>query len=268
MTRRSEPHGEPAHRSPAQPLGPQIWLLWPDDAQASELQLRYQALLDSTEQHHYGRLPRPAAQHAYLLTRVLVRTMLSHYRPLPPSAWRFQPGPQGRPEIVNPQAQGLRFNVSHTQGLLACAVADHGDIGIDVESLQRNHDILAIAQRFFSPHEYAALRDSPIAQRQETFIAYWTLKEAYLKARGLGLSGGLRQFSVVFTSEQAIRLQLTDSLHDTAERWALWRAKPDDYHRLAVCVEHTDTAAVPPRTQRVIPLVSRRDWPLVYTGAN
>ncbi len=268
MTRHAEPNGEPTQRSSARLPGPQIWLLWPDEAHTPELQPCYQALLDSTEHHHYQHLQRPAAQHSYLLTRVLVRTMLSHYHPLPPSAWRFQPGPQGRPEIVNPQAQGLRFNVSHTQGLMACAVADHGEIGIDVESVQRKHDVLAIAQRFFSAHEYAALRDSPIEQRQEAFIAHWTVKEAYLKARGLGLSGGLRQFSVVFTSGQAIRLQLTDSLHDTAERWVLWRASPDDHHRLAVCVEHTDTAAVPPRTQRVLPLVSRRDWPLVYTGAD
>jgi 4'-phosphopantetheinyl transferase len=268
MTQHSEPNSTSIHTPPARRPGPQVWLLWLDDTHTPELRRRYQAVLDSTERHHYQRLQRPAAQHSYLLTRVLVRTILSHYRPLPPSAWRFQPGPQGRPEIVNPQAQGLRFNVSHTQGLIACAVADHGEIGIDVESLQRNHDVLAIAQRFFSAHEYAALREHPTAQRQERFVAYWTLKEAYLKARGLGLSGGLRQFSVVFTSGQAIRLQFTTPLHDTAERWALWQASPDEHHRLAVCVEHTDTAAVPPRTQRVIPLVSRRDWPLVYTGAD
>ena len=103
-----------------------------------------------------------------------------------PAAWRFRSGAHGRPEIAAPQSP-LRFNLSHTEGLAACAIADGDNVGIDVENVTRKHS-RRLAERVFSRRERKTLRELPAAEQARRFFELWTLKEAYLKARGLGLS--------------------------------------------------------------------------------
>ena len=232
---------------------PQLWLLWPNEIHTTAiLTSETLGILDAHEQAHYRQLPQAAMRQQYALTRVLVRTMLSHYYPLPPQDWRFRPGLHGRPEILNPEAAGVRFNVSHARQLIVCALTEGYELGVDVESRRRHNDSEGIARRFFSAREYADLQQWPPSQRHEHFFAYWTLKEAYLKARGLGLSGSLRQFSVIFQPEQPPCLLLEEALQDRAERWALWLGQPDAEHYLALCVERTQTASVLPEIHRVL----------------
>lgn len=244
----------------------QLWLLWPADLAGRDLWPDYLELLDPAEQQHYWRLRLPEVRRQYLLTRALVRTTLSRYRPLPPRDWRFAPGPHGRPEIFNPETAGLRFNVSHTRDLIACTVADGREIGVDVEWTARRNDLDGIAHRFFSARECDDLRRLPVERRADRFFDYWTLKEAYIKARGLGLSCPLGRFSFVLQPDQPIRLMIDASLRDSPERWRFWLARPGDRNRLAVCVEKTEGGTLPPRTCRVIPLVGQRDWPLEWSS--
>ena len=91
---------------------------------------------------------------------------------------------------------GLRFNLSHTDGLVVCLVAVEREIGVDVEHTARAGSVgIEIAERFSSPSEVAELRSLPFADQRSRFFDYWTLKEAYIKARGLGLHLPLDQFS-------------------------------------------------------------------------
>ena len=132
------------------------------------------------------------------MTRALVRTVLSTYHPsVDPRAWAFEIGQFGRPEIAGPSVQPtLRFNLSHTDGMVVCLVAGDREIGVDVEDTQRTGYTVEIADRYFSPAEVRELRSWPAERQAERFFDYWTLKEAYIKARGLGLQLPLDQFTM------------------------------------------------------------------------
>ena len=101
----------------------------------------------------------------------------------------------GRPEILDapPGTPDLRFNISHTDGLIACAVTIGREVGVDVEHIGRHltHDV---AGRFFAADEVTDLRGLPFEDQQRVFFDYWTLKEAYIKARGFGLALPLGEF--------------------------------------------------------------------------
>jgi 4'-phosphopantetheinyl transferase len=122
-------------------------------------------------------------RHEYLVTRALVRTVLSKYVTVDPSTWRFEKNEYGKPAIVYPQGlPPLTFNLSNTTGLIACLVAFGRDVGVDVEDMTRPGETVEIAEQFFSPTEVAALRALPASAQRYRFFEYWTLKEAYIIA--------------------------------------------------------------------------------------
>jgi 4'-phosphopantetheinyl transferase len=116
----------------------------------------------------------------------MIRGVLSTYRPVAPEDWRFVSGSHGRPEL-DPDC-GLRFSAAHTRGLTVVGVCDDGEVGVDVERLDRRARP-GLAGRWFAPEEVAALDDLAEPQRARRFLELWTLKEAYVKARGLGVIG-------------------------------------------------------------------------------
>jgi len=166
-------------------------------------------------------------------TRVLLRTVLSRYEAVAPSDWRFFVERYGRPVIADGRSS-LRFSLSKTEGLIACAVARTVDLGVDVECLRRRAP-LEVADHFFAPAEVAALRALPEPVRQGRFFDYWTLKESYVKARGLGLTLPLQKFSIVL-DEGSPRIEIDPSLGDDGALWQLVQLKPTQEHVLSLCV--------------------------------
>ncbi|MCA1586150.1 MAG: 4'-phosphopantetheinyl transferase superfamily protein [Acidobacteria bacterium] len=132
----------------------------------------------------------------------------------------------------------LRFNLSHTHGLVACVAAVGCDVGVDVEWMDRalTNDI---AERFFSPHEAAELRRLPDAEQSRVFFDYWTLKEAYIKARGLGLAIPLDQFSFRLRPPAPPAIAFEPALDDDPARWQFAQTTPTPRHRLglAICAD-------------------------------
>lgn len=152
------------------------------------------------------------------MTRALVRTVLSKYADVPPEAWRFVTNDYGRPEVDAPAAaRWLKFNLSHTNGLVAMIVAREREVGVDVEDRDRRGRLLNVADRYFSPSEVEALHALPNEEQLERFFLYWTLKESYIKARGMGLAIPLAQFS--FSFHDAITIDFDPRLHDDPNRW-------------------------------------------------
>jgi 4'-phosphopantetheinyl transferase len=171
----------------------EVWLLtvprWPVDVGLD--------LLDLHERARWGRFRFEEDRRLYGAAHALLRIALSHYSAVDPRDWRFAAGPYGRPELTGALATlGLRFNLSHTRGLAACAVTRNHTVGIDVELLRNSIDFLAIAQMHFTGYECAQIAAAPTALKPEIFFSIWTLKEAYIKARGFGLSLPLKSFSV------------------------------------------------------------------------
>jgi len=114
-----------------------------------------------------------------------LRTTLSRYAAVKPADWQFINNAHGRPELLDRPANApdLRFNISHTDGLIACAVTIGREVGVGVEQVSRrlSHDV---AGRHFAPGEVNDLRRLPEDEQQRVFFDYWTLKEAYSKALG------------------------------------------------------------------------------------
>jgi 4'-phosphopantetheinyl transferase len=113
---------------------------------------------------------------------------LSRYDSRPPGAWAFEEAPGGKPVLAAHDASALSFNLSHTHGFVACAVTLGTEVGIDVENVDRNLRVQEIAERYFAPDELSDLAACPPDARAKRFFDFWTLKEAYLKAIGVGLS--------------------------------------------------------------------------------
>jgi 4'-phosphopantetheinyl transferase len=175
-----------------------LWYVLPDEIVDERLLATYWSILSPDEIERNRRFVFPKGRHEHVVTRALVRTTLSAYHPaVPPSDWRFVANQAGRPEIAGPGGgPALRFNVSHTDGLIVCLVGLDREIGVDVEDTARTGiGGVAIADHYFSPTEVAALRTVPVAMQPDRFFDYWTLKESYIKARGLGLQLPLDQFS-------------------------------------------------------------------------
>jgi 4'-phosphopantetheinyl transferase len=196
------------------------------------------ALLSKDEHDRLARLRVPAARHDALVTRALVRRALSaHVVGVDPRAWIFRTGRHGRPEIASPAGgPRLRFNVSHTSGLVVVGITPRRAIGVDVEDLGRQRRADAVADRFFAPLEAARLRALAPAARRRRFIAYWTLKEAYVKARGLGLRLPLAHFWFHLDGRGRARIAFDARLRDDPRRWRFALLRPTRRHVLAVAV--------------------------------
>jgi len=156
-----------------------------------------------------------------IVSRWLLRTVLSRYAPVAPSAWRFERTPGGRPEIAEPAGTGLRFNLSHTREAVACAVTLDTAIGVDIESLSRDVDVDELAPSVCSPEEIERLHAADPQERVRRFLELWTLKEAHLKARGVGLAGSPKESGPDATKGD----------------WCFSSVEIDDDHLLALAVE-------------------------------
>lgn len=215
-----------------------VWLV-PDPEHAGDTALAGVAhLLTADERARAARYLRAADRARSIVARTLLRLTLSRYAPVGPADWRFVENRYGRPELaeVPAGAEGLRFNVSHTDGLVAVAVTRGRDVGVDVEYVERTLSH-AIPERFFSPVEVADLRRHPVDDQHRVFFDYWTLKESYIKARGMGLALPLHDFTFHLDGEGPPRISFAPALPDDPARWQFLQATPSDRHRLALAVE-------------------------------
>jgi 4'-phosphopantetheinyl transferase len=179
------------------------WYCRPEELSADKLERRFLPWLTPGERLHRQKLRTPAMRHDYLATRALCRLSLSHHTHVDPTTWAFTAGKQGKPAIAGaPPFRSLHFNISHTDGLIVCAITRAGEIGIDVEETSREVDLAQVARHFFSPDEQAHLSNLSAKERKTRFFQLWVLKEAYLKGRGMGLSKSPDEFSIRFSSRE------------------------------------------------------------------
>lgn len=189
----------------------------------------------------------------YRAAHLFLRQVLSRYAPLAPAQWQFSRNAYGKPAIANPDYTDLRFNLSHTHGLIACAVTQRYAIGVDVETIKPLIDLPALCQYAFTTDEAAdVLAKASHPQQTDRFYRYWTLKEAYIKARGMGLSLPLQQFGFSQNANNGWQLMCAPALQDTPENWQYDTCRISPEHYLAYCVE-AECAANQPVSVWIIP---------------
>jgi len=153
----------------------------------------------------------------FIACRGVLRELLASYLQCFPASLEFRYGPFGKPALhLQDSASPIHFNAAHSNGLALLAFARSREIGVDLESIRADFAGDEIAQHYFSKQELTELRALPEAMRTAGFFECWTRKEAYIKARGLGLQIPLQSFSVSLTPGQPERLQSED-----ASRWMM-----------------------------------------------
>jgi 4'-phosphopantetheinyl transferase len=191
----------------------QLWWVNPDVFVVSPAAL---ALLSDAERAQHQRFIPPKKRHEYLVTRVLVRTVLGRALGVPPQSLQFTANEWGRPALWPPAP--LHFNVSHTDGLVVCLVSPNPEMGVDTEQLARAPDLLALAPTVFAPQEQSDLAALPATEQARRAVVLWTLKESYIKARGMGLALPLDGFTFRFDADR-VRLEVSPALEDDGNRW-------------------------------------------------
>jgi 4'-phosphopantetheinyl transferase len=196
-----------------------------------------------------------------LVARALVRSVLSGYAGHDPAAWTFSYNTYGKPAIAEPAGHGLEFNVSHTAGLVICGVTSGGQLGVDVEQLDRvgkgdrhllceapegpfrqkvpvpfSRSRLDLARRFFAAPEVAFLEQTPPERQPAVFLEFWTLKEAYIKARGVGLSMPLADFAFTLAAPRPPAIRFLRGDQGEASRWHFSQLRLSGDYQVAVAL--------------------------------
>lgn len=188
------------------------------------------AVLSDDERERAGRFVFPANRVEYIAAHGLVRQTLGALVGRAPADLVFAvPEEGGKPFLADPSGHGIDFNLSHTTGMVACAVGIGCAVGIDLEPLDRRIE-LGIARRFFAADEYQWLTDLDDGARAAGFLRLWTLKEAVAKAVGLGLQLGFDAFSV---RPDPPRLEVPPPGFATAWRLQQWQPGPGHLAALA-----------------------------------
>ncbi|ARV57925.1 4'-phosphopantetheinyl transferase [Nostocales cyanobacterium HT-58-2] len=205
--------------------------VWRINLDRPEAQLEHlAATLSSDEVGRAKRFYKEQHRQRFIAGRGILRTILGRYLGIEPQQLQFCYESSGKPVLAETFADSkLWFNLTHSQGLALCAVSCDRLVGVDLEYIRPISDVLTLAKRYFSPGEYAVMCGLPPHQMQQVFFRYWTCKEAYLKATGVGIAQ-LEQIEVSLTPTQPAKLK-------TEEHWSLVEIVPDNNTVAAVAVE-------------------------------
>jgi 4'-phosphopantetheinyl transferase len=248
-----------------------LWFAYNEKINDPALLSQYLDMLSESERVQQKRFHFEKHRHQYLITRALVRSVLSRYDDsLKPSQWEFSKNNYGKPSISNAALKNpVQFNLSHTDELIVMAVTKEKQIGVDVEYLPRLGKTLDIANHFFSPSEASQLLALPVEQQRNRFFDLWTLKEAYIKACGMGLSIPLDHFSFSFSPQGKIHIEFIPERNDRPELWQFWQVQPSDIHKVAVALKDDITCRrYSINLHEIVPLseIVEVSYPVSYGG--
>lgn len=208
---------------------------------------QYRQLLNDEECSRVDRFYFDKDKHDYLVSHAMVRLVLSEYAAVAPQHWQFEHNAYGKPTVssVHPLNFDLRFNLSHTHGKAVLAVTSTSAIGVDIESKERNSHCLNLANHFFSQSEAQSLNKLDKQTQQERFFDYWTLKEAFIKAVGKGLSIPLDSFSFEILPSGNIQLFMADTTESKPENWYFCSLDYQEEYTIALCHQVSSQAEPP-----------------------
>ena len=174
----------------------------------------------------------------FIIRRGLLRCILSRYLGQSPRALAFQCNNHGKPALASMSgAPSLCFNVSHSGELTLYAITRNREVGVDIEYVRPFEDAEDIVKHFFSSREKAEFGTLPARIKNQAFFACWTRKEAYIKARGEGLSYPLSNFSVSMIPDESAGLVEIKGDKNKKSRWTLKTILPGAGYVAAVAVE-------------------------------
>jgi len=223
-----------------------IWCCRYRNIQDQKLLKHYLSLLSPSERDRYGRFRSTASRREFLVTRALARWALSKYATVKPEEIFFSIDAYGKPRVKHPPvAHDLSFSIGHTSGICVFAVAPYlTDLGIDIERIDINCDYVKLAESVFSSAETAALSALHRDLRRIPFFASWTLKESYVKARGLGLAIPLDKVTFIVKPNRDIYVTLDPELRDDPRHWSFALLRIGKCYLIAVCMNKRSSKTI------------------------
>jgi 4'-phosphopantetheinyl transferase len=182
---------------------------------------KLQRILSADEQKRADRFHFEVDRRRSTIARGYLRLLLGEILDLPANRLQFEYDEFGKPRLVPTQGLPLQFNISHSGDLILIAITIGRAVGVDVERIRTDVDLDGVAARFFSANERKTLALLAGPARYKAFFTCWTRKEAYLKARGIGLSLSLDQFDVSFLPDEDPQLLATRHDPPDVRRWGL-----------------------------------------------
>jgi 4'-phosphopantetheinyl transferase len=220
-----------------------VWLLQPEMVTDAAVLAAYADSLSDAERARQQRFHFESDRQLFLVSHGMLRRVLSQYVDVAPSQWEFLSGAYGRPAIAASHGlPALRFNLSHTRGLVACVISLGSDCGIDVERLRAPRNPQAIARKMFAATELAELDGRTGPDYLERFFRYWTLREAYCKATGLGIARAPKDFAFRISSAGGIAIQFEPEDMGRAGQWQFACLQAASEHLVAIAA-HSAPAA-------------------------
>jgi 4'-phosphopantetheinyl transferase len=216
-----------------------VWWMATDAIGPADLH-RWLGILDQEERDRAARFYFDIDRREFIAAHALLRTMLAFYLNRPALQWQFVSDAEGKPRI-DPRdgACECPFSISHTRGLVAAALAADGAVGIDAEHIDPRKADFAMAEAYFASAEVQLLRATPASEQNLCFFRLWTLKEAYVKATGTGLSTPLKSFAFAF---EPIRIQFEPGGAERVAEWQFAILPTTDRHVLSVAAGHHASA--------------------------
>lgn len=207
-----------------------VWLIpliQPENSYASLTDL-----LSSSEQERAARFKFDVHRRRFVVAHAALRSILARYLKTSPANLQFVDNVNGKPKLAAEHAEsGARFNLSHSFDSALLAVTQSREIGIDVELVKEDYAFDEVAVRFFTPRELAAFRALPVHLQRQGFFKCWTSKEAFLKAKGTGLSGKLDEVEITLSGEQRVLIDAS------VPGWTLSELSPGNNYEAAVVIE-------------------------------
>jgi 4'-phosphopantetheinyl transferase len=216
-----------------------VWEVWTDRIDADLP--AFNQILAFEEQERAARFKFAKDRRRYVLAHAALRQILARYLQTDAARLKFRVGAHGKPELVPPANRLLlQFNLSHSHEAALIAVTHRRQIGVDVEYIKRDFAWVEIAERFFSPAEVAKLQALAPELQQRAFFACWTRKEAYIKAKGGGLSIPLQDFEVSLAPKEPPALLAHRGDPEEVNRWRFSEIEAGLDYAAALAVEGRD----------------------------
>jgi 4'-phosphopantetheinyl transferase len=207
-----------------------VWLIsltQPGDSYAS-----LTGLVSSAERERAAKFRFDVHRRRFVIAHAALRSILLQYLKTAPTDLQFVDSVNGKPRLAAELAgSGVQFNLSHSYEVALLGVTRGREIGVDIELVKEDYAFGDVAARFFTAKELAAFRVLPAHLQRQAFFKCWTSKEAFLKAKGIGLSGKLDEVEITLADDQRALI------HASVPGWKLMELNPGDNYEAALVVE-------------------------------
>ncbi len=215
----------------------------------------YRSILSDEEKERLERYRFEKDKNSFLISHAMVRSVLSNYIEIAPKDLQFKIDKNGKPEVCSEEGESLllEYNLSHSGKYAVVAVTNEIVCGIDVEKIDAKRDFWDIAQNYFSSKEILDLKSALEQDQAHRFFTYWTLKEAYIKAKGETIASSLNKVSFDLHHQNQISAEL-DGFGDNDKRWQFYSQLLDDEYVMSLALLHENPLDFKVELFEIIPM--------------